>query len=426
MFCLNVMGQSELHKTIQLSSRSVIRDKNSLEDINKLFDEINQKIKTAIEGEANKNQFIYYNYSKPKFNIINQKELEINVELGTGNKPFTFNYNNGILRMLLFRPIKFSNQVDLNEKLEIVKLDNINRLRGLNELTIIQEVPPIFKLIDQDEKSVETFSTPQTESINLSDIFPYRSISNLEENTLIYNVGLLVMKPDLKNDQWKNVVDQYNRKNEVAVNVNPSKKTLSKNEVILKKNLPSNSGTFPFTYSCRNCFGQKIFLKNKTKYCSNCSYWTKDQKKYNYCSICRNERWIVLNQTKTQCKVCRGVGTLTSNVSNGFKELLKKIVYDDSKTNIFSSKNSYMLNKDVLFEKVATKDLILFNDYEKDADIILHSSGNAVVSVESSISSYQKGKYIGTWSIVNGEFNLKADLAYKDGEMTVYEVRSFK
>jgi hypothetical protein len=415
------MGQSELHKTIQLSSRSVIRDKNSLEDINKLFDEINQKIKTAIEGEANKNQFIYYNYSKPKFNIINQKELEINVELGTGNKPFTFNYNNGILRMLLFRPIKFSNQVDLNEKLEIVKLDNINRLRGLNELTIIQEVPPIFKLIDQDEKSVETFSTPQTESINLSDLFPYRSISNLEENTLIYNVGLLVLKPDLKNDQWKNVVDQYNRKNEVAANVNPSKKTLLKNEIILKKNVP-----FPFTYSCWNCFGQKIFLKNKTKYCSNCSYWTKDQKKYNYCSICRNERWIVLNQTKTQCKVCTGVGTLTSNVSNGFKELLKKIVYDDSKTNIFSSKNSYRLNEDVLLRKVATKDLILFTDYEKNVDIILHSSGNAVVSVESSISSYQKGKYSGTWGIVNGEFNLKADLAYKDGDKTVYEVISFK
>lgn len=152
----------------------------------------------------------------------------------------------------------------------------------------------------------------------------------------------------------------------------------------------------------------------------------KDQKKYNYCSICRNERWIVLNQTKTQCKVCTGVGTLTSNVSNGFKELLKKIVYDDSKTNIFSSKNSYRLNKDVLLRKVATKDLILFTDYEKHVDIILHSSGNAVVSVESSISSYQKGKYSGTWGIVNGEFNLKADLAYKDGDKTVYEVISFK
>jgi hypothetical protein len=257
------MGQSELHKTIQLSSRSVIRDKNSLEDINKLFDEINQKIKTAIEGEANKNQFIYYNYSKPKFNIINQKELEINVELGTGNKPFTFNYNNGILRMLLFRPIKFSNQVDLNEKLEIVKLDNINRLRGLNELTIIQEVPPIFKLIDQDEKSVETFSTPQTESINLSDIFPYRSISNLEENTLIYNVGLLVMKPDLKNDQWKNVVDQYNRKNEVAVNVNPSKKTLSKNEVIQKQTV-SKLSEFDAFLSHFNT-SDKLFIKKILK-----------------------------------------------------------------------------------------------------------------------------------------------------------------
>jgi uncharacterized protein (TIGR02145 family) len=27
-----------------------------------------------------------------------------------------------------------------------------------------------------------------------------------------------------------------------------------------------------------------------TTYCSNCNYWTEDQKKYNYCSVCRNKR----------------------------------------------------------------------------------------------------------------------------------------
>jgi hypothetical protein len=254
LFCLNVMGQrTKLSKSIQLSSidaiskkffleslknrsksiklssRAVISDKNSLEDINKLFEDINKKIESEIKADKS---MTFYGYSKPKFNIINQKELEIIVELGTKDELSIFDYNGGGLETLYFKPIKFSNQDELKKKLEIVKRDNINRLKSVDLLNIIQEDPPIFKLIpSQVNGPVEIFSTPQTESINLSDLFPYRSISNLEENTLIYNVGLLQKKPDLKQDVWKNLIAEYKKEtfkrtkyDAILSHLNPSEK----------------------------------------------------------------------------------------------------------------------------------------------------------------------------------------------------------
>lgn len=230
------MGQRpELSKTIQLSSNAVISNENSLEDIKKLFDDINQKIESVItSGSHKKNRPLIISYSKPKFNIINHKELEIIVELVSKNEPFPFDYNDGVIGKLLFTPIKFSNQIDLDQNYDNVKRDNIVKLKGKNGLKLIQGNPPIFKAIGEISVPFDLFLTPQTETINLSELFTYRPISALEENTLIYNIGIGLMKPDLKNESWKNVVNQYKRNNKVAENVNPSK-TAPKNDSIQTK-----------------------------------------------------------------------------------------------------------------------------------------------------------------------------------------------
>jgi hypothetical protein len=249
--------------------------------------------------------------------------------------------------MLLFRPIKFSNQVDLGKELEIVKQDNIKRLKGLNELIIIQEDPYIFKLIDQKVKSVETFSTPQTESINLSDIFPYRSISNLEENTLIYNVGLLVLKPDLKDDQWKNVVDQYNRKNEVLVSDNLSKKTLSKSESIQKQTISKLSEFDAFLShftTADKLFIKKILKMNEDPYNRLFSVCGKGVRKCKWCG----ENYTFNKLYKSIISHVRSL--LYSHVDNfnyDESDILKQVKYLRPYINEIKSGKYYFCEEDI-------------------------------------------------------------------------------
>jgi hypothetical protein len=180
--CLNIMGQSAQSKLIHLSSTATINYENRVEDINKLFDDLNQKIKSA-----NDNRRLNFNYTKPQFNFINQNELEISVELETNNEPFQYNYK--YLARLEFIPSKFSNQADLNKNLEMLKREMINKLKNNPKFNIIQEDPLTFKGNDNlDYKEGQIEFSHSNEYINLTRLFPNHSISNLEENTLIYNV----------------------------------------------------------------------------------------------------------------------------------------------------------------------------------------------------------------------------------------------
>ncbi len=213
LFCLNVSGQSAQSTSIQLSSRAVISNENRFEDIKKLFEDITQKITSVIRVEFYKKEFRYFSYSKPKFNIINQSELEINVELkfDTINEQPAFDNYGGILA-LEFLPKKFSNQADLNKNVGIVKGVYINKIkRDKKQFFILQEDPLIFRFIGQEFNGIDAISIPQTDSINLSDLFPNQTASNSEKNILIYNVGIAFYKPNLKSTSPKNV--DHNIKN---------------------------------------------------------------------------------------------------------------------------------------------------------------------------------------------------------------------
>jgi hypothetical protein len=213
LFCLNASGQSAQSNSIQISSRAVISNENRFEDIKKLFEDITQKITSVIRVEFYKKEFRYFSYSKPKFNIINQSELEINVELkfDTINEQPTFDNYGGILA-LEFLPKKFSNQADLNKNVGVVKGVYINKIkRDKKQFFILQEDPLIFRFIGQEFKGIDAISIPQTDSINLSALFPNQTVSNSGENTLIYNVGIAFYKPNLKSTSSKNV--NHNIKN---------------------------------------------------------------------------------------------------------------------------------------------------------------------------------------------------------------------
>jgi hypothetical protein len=190
-------------------------------------------------------------------------------------------------------------------------------------------------------------------------------------------------------------------------------------------NSPQN-GSIQLTYSCKNCFGYKYFSRKTTKVCSNCSYWTDTQRYYNYCSVCKNQREIVLKAWKEQCKVCNAKGTLTAKVSNEFQKLIKFALYDNSEQNIFDSKYSFKINSNVSLEGVISYDIIHFYDYQYSLDLYLYSNGSAKI-VSEGLKYTRAGDYYCSWEILEGKFSLKAELKYKNGgDLQRYDLNSYR
>ncbi len=190
-------------------------------------------------------------------------------------------------------------------------------------------------------------------------------------------------------------------------------------------NSPQN-GSIQLTYSCKNCFGYKYFSRKTTKDCSNCSYWTDTQRYYNYCSVCKNQREIVLKAWKEQCKVCNAKGTLTAKVSNEFQKLIKFALYDNSEQNIFDSKYSFKINSNVSLQGVISYDIIHFYDYQYSLDLYLYSNGSAKI-VSEGLKYTRAGDYYCRWEILEGKFSLKAELKYKNGgDLQRYDLNSYR
>ena len=60
---------------------------------------------------------------------------------------------------------------------------------------------------------------------------------------------------------------------------------------------------------CVFCIGTKV--QKETKTCTNCDYWTNDQRNFNYCSVCRNTRRLFSKYIK--CAACDGLGYKPEN-----------------------------------------------------------------------------------------------------------------
>lgn len=60
---------------------------------------------------------------------------------------------------------------------------------------------------------------------------------------------------------------------------------------------------------CVFCIGTKV--QEETKTCTNCDYWTNDQRNFNYCSVCRNTRRLFSKYIK--CAACDGLGYKPEN-----------------------------------------------------------------------------------------------------------------
>lgn len=60
---------------------------------------------------------------------------------------------------------------------------------------------------------------------------------------------------------------------------------------------------------CVFCIGTKVQEQKKT--CTNCDYWTNDQRNFNYCSVCRNTRRLFSKYIK--CNACDGLGYKPEN-----------------------------------------------------------------------------------------------------------------
>ena len=55
--------------------------------------------------------------------------------------------------------------------------------------------------------------------------------------------------------------------------------------------------------TCELCNGKKTELGNVA--CPNCYYWTESQRQYNYCSVCKNRKYI---DKIVSCTRCEGKG----------------------------------------------------------------------------------------------------------------------
>ena len=148
-----------------------------------------------------------------------------------------------------------------------------------------------------------------------------------------------------------------------------------------KNNLYSH---FIFKHRCNNCHGGKNF-KSGLRRCPNCDYWTKDQRRFNYCNVCRNSEIIEIGKSYfVSCNVCKQTGIISSKVNLNFKMLLENFFKLDDSRKLGQDAMIYMLESEsgsLTFTKLIDFNTLQFLCYSKGNRYVLQFKSNGEVVV---------------------------------------------
>ena len=149
---------------------------------------------------------------------------------------------------------------------------------------------------------------------------------------------------------------------------------------------------------CVFCIGTKVQEQRKT--CTNCDYWTNDQRNFNYCSVCRNTRRLFSEYIK--CNACDGLGY---KPENGYFPLAKltstKAKVDASK--FACIKNSNTNGKNLQQTKDNPEAYSFFNN--DNSELTFWDNGDFTITDGN-------GRAIGKWKC-KGNNNFEANIEWK-------------
>ncbi len=187
--------------------------------------------------------------------------------------------------------------------------------------------------------------------------------------------------------------------------------TILCNQSLMGQNKSISSGQnsdYILKHRCKNCNGGKIFI-NRNRPCQNCDYWTKDQRRFNYCNVCRNTGVIYGKNSLVSCNFCKQTGVISTKVNINFKPLFE---------NYFKLDDSRESGQDAMIYSLATDNgsltltnLIDYNTlqflcFSKGSRYVLQLKSNKEVVVVEFENHLEKTSSRGTWDVNENTFSM--------------------
>lgn len=196
------------------------------------------------------------------------------------------------------------------------------------------------------------------------------------------------------------------------------------------KNGNNPGSTFILRHQCLVCHGKGKHYFENSKVCPNCNYWTNDQRKYNYCSVCRNNRMIITKQWIEICKNCKGKKVLSSNVSDSYYELIRNFTHDGYYDNEINGKNYIVLNTGSsnyyvnLLKVFPTNPQLCFEDWREKCYLFFSPNGEVSIRNNGGYMDDDKDFY-GKWYIENNTLIIYVTYSWRNTKDFHY-YREFK
>ena len=185
-----------------------------------------------------------------------------------------------------------------------------------------------------------------------------------------------------------------------------------------------------FKYDCEyDCVNGKYIAK-KDFICSNCDYWTQEQRRFNYCKVCRNNPRQYIISKPVPHKKCNGTGILKSNISINFKELIENYFYARMNYNQRSIWYDLKLNTSTspYVNKIVDYNTIQIIGSDKWGDrILLNFKSNGSIDVIEHDDAYEKEVNNAIWKINDGILTIEIPFKFKgsrDDRTVKWEVKS--
>ncbi len=251
----------------------------------------------------------------------------------------------------------------------------------------------------------------------------------LEDNKFLqsikrYSESIL---PIVRNNEFNNsnqvkvpqnfIVDNSPKINAAAKQNKSTSAVINKNRTITNiKNQHNIDNHYLFKYDCGYDCEYGKYITKKDFICRNCDYWTEEQRRFNYCKVCRNNPRQYIISKPVPHKKCNGTGILKSNISINFKELIESYFYAEMNHNQRSIWYNLKLNISVspFIDKMVDYNTIQILGFDKWGDrILLNFKSNGSIDVLEHTDSYEKEVNNASWKISGGILTIEIPFKFK-------------
>ena len=268
---------------------------------------------------------------------------------------------------------------------------------------------------------------------NLDSTFFYE----LEDNKFLQSINRYseTILPIVRNNEFNNysqskVTQNFIFDNSSKINTTAKQNKLTSTIIITNRTNTNVNNNYLFKYHCEyDCVNGKYIAK-KDFICSNCDYWTQEQRRFNYCKVCRNNPRQYIISKPVPHKKCNGTGFLRSNISINFKELIESYFYARINHNQRSIWYDLKLNTllSPYINKIVDYNTIQIIGYDKWSDrILLNLKSDGSIDVIEHNDSYEKEVNNASWKINDGILTIEIPFKFKgsrDDRTVKWEVKS--